>query len=167
LYFGFRAIAPGSRNLSYPSCRRGKTVLTAGGKVEVGCARLPQPKTHLGSARRFGAITNVLANHILVRLRRGGLTDSRFFGNAVHEEMFKLVEVEQAAETLPKDLIVNKKVNGIGGRPDFSLPLGNSKYAVFDPTTKAQAGVSSKGHAGAKYADYDFVDYSADLIYEK
>jgi hypothetical protein len=96
------------------------------------------------------------------------------FGSAVHEEAFELIKAEKAARRLPQNLVTNTGVP----QPDFDLPgshkpriadirlsLGNGKEAVWDITTKAEAG-ALKGHVDP-YAAPSFVDYAADLPYER
>jgi len=99
---------------------------------------------------------------------------ARTFGNALHEEAEAVITAEQRAGNLPPNLVVNRGAAGInpdlpngynGLRPDVRLPLGNGREAVWDITTKTGAG-ALKGHV-AKYANFDFVDYAADLPYEK
>ncbi|MCC7084263.1 MAG: hypothetical protein IT427_04570 [Pirellulales bacterium] len=101
---------------------------------------------------------------------------AKTFGNAVHEEAELLIQAEQMADRLPRELVVNRSKdfsrldlpNDYGGpRPDVRLSLGNGKEAVFDFTTKSQAGSRLKGHAGSKYGSYNHVDYTADLVYER
>jgi hypothetical protein len=97
------------------------------------------------------------------------------FGNAVDQETQALIRAEQAAGVLPEDMVVNQGAANINPdlpnsynnrlRPDIRLPLGNGREAVWDLTTKAQAGVL-EGHS-AKYGSFDFVDYAADLPYER
>ncbi len=99
---------------------------------------------------------------------------AKTFGNAVDQEAQALIKAQQVAGNLPKNMVVNRGVGNInkdlpnsynGLRPDVRLPLGNGREAVFDFTTVGQAGALD-GHAGP-YADFDFVDYAADLPYRR
>jgi hypothetical protein len=104
---------------------------------------------------------------------------SRRYGNAIHDEFFKLIEADATAGELGKmqaRIITNKGAVDVkagfantfsGKRPDVRLDLGNGREAVWDLTTKAEAAKSNLGHGGNRYGGFGFVDYIADLVYTR
>jgi len=98
------------------------------------------------------------------------------FGNAVNEEINRLIALGQSpGGGLPGNLVVNSgtakgTASGLtnsynGARPDVRLPLGNGREAIWDFTTKGEAGKALAGHAGTRYSAFGFVDYIADIPY--
>jgi hypothetical protein len=97
---------------------------------------------------------------------------ARLYGNALEAELKALIGAEQAAQRLPRGILLNKGAfnrdlgftNSFGRqRPDIRLLLDNGMEAIWDLTTAAQSGVSG-GHVG-QYASRTFVQYAADLPY--
>lgn len=99
---------------------------------------------------------------------------ARTFGNAVHEEAFRLINAARdSGQAWAQNLATNSgaafplrglTANFGGLRPDIRLSLGGGREAVWDITTIAQVRPRF-GHAGTNYRSFAFVDYIADLPY--
>jgi hypothetical protein len=92
-----------------------------------------------------------------------------------HSGTFLYDAADRAAGRLSREMPINSGAadplrqlpNSYGGpRPDVRLSLGSSGHeAVWDFTTIREAGATG-GHAG-QYASKGFVEYAADLPYER
>jgi hypothetical protein len=106
-----------------------------------------------------------------------GTLSSKAFGNRVHQEFYSLVEAEQNAGNLDRNLVWNRgkafpekglphsyHVPGQRNpvRPDtrLSLSLPGGEEAIWDPTT-----FGKKGKART-YASFPHTQYVADLLYK-